>query len=63
VLGKLFFGYTAENSHHPKARITSKNPLFQNRNTSKTTGQMSSKFREIIKKLISVFGERPERAT
>jgi hypothetical protein len=30
-------------------------------NTSKKTGQMSSKFREIVKKLISVFGEKPAR--
>jgi hypothetical protein len=27
--GSCFFGYTAENSHHLKARIISKNPLFQ----------------------------------
>jgi hypothetical protein len=30
-------------------------------NTSKKTGQMSSNFREIIKKLISVFGRKPAR--
>jgi hypothetical protein len=28
---------------------------------SKKTGQMSSKFGEVIKKLISVFGEKPAR--
>jgi hypothetical protein len=28
-LGSCFFGYTAENSHHLKARIISKDPLFQ----------------------------------
>ena len=27
--GSCFFGYTAENSHHLKARIISKDPLFQ----------------------------------
>jgi hypothetical protein len=27
--GSYFFGYTAENSHHLKARIISKDPLFQ----------------------------------
>jgi hypothetical protein len=31
-------------------------------NTSKKTGQMSSNFGEIIKKLVSVFGEKPARA-
>jgi hypothetical protein len=30
-------------------------------NTSKKTGQMSSNFGEIIKKLIPVFGEKPAR--
>jgi hypothetical protein len=30
-------------------------------NTSKKMGQMSSNFREIIKKLISVFGRKPAR--
>jgi hypothetical protein len=28
VQRKLLFGYTAENSHHLKARIISKDPLF-----------------------------------
>jgi hypothetical protein len=27
--GSCFFGYTAENSHHLKARIISKDPLFK----------------------------------
>jgi hypothetical protein len=27
--GSYFFGYTAENSHHLKARIISKDPLYQ----------------------------------
>ena len=26
--GSCFFGYTAENSHHLKARIISKDPMF-----------------------------------
>jgi hypothetical protein len=38
-----------------------KSAVSRGENTSKKTGQMSSKFREIIKKLISVFGEKPAR--
>jgi hypothetical protein len=46
--GSCFFGYTAENSHHLKARIISKDSLFQEEKTSKKTGQMSSNFGEIL---------------
>ncbi len=58
--GSCFFGYTAENSHHLKARIISNIiSVFTGENTSKKMGQMSSNFGEIIKKLLSVFGEKP----
>jgi hypothetical protein len=60
-LGSCFFGYTAENSHHLKARIISKDPLFQEEKIPARISQMSSQFGEIIKKLISVFGEKPTR--
>ncbi len=53
--GSCFFGYTAENSHHLKARIISKDLMFQEEKIP------ASKFGEIIKKLISVFGEKPAR--
>jgi hypothetical protein len=36
-----------------------KSAVSRGENTSKKTGQMSSKYGEIIKKLISVFGESP----
>jgi hypothetical protein len=35
--------------------------VLKGENTSKKTGQMSSNFGEIIKKLIPVFGEKPAR--
>jgi hypothetical protein len=38
-----------------------KSAVSRGENTSKKTGQMSSKYGEIIKKLISVFGEKPAR--
>jgi hypothetical protein len=55
--GSCCFGYTAENSHHLKARIMSKDPLFQEEKIpARKRGRCQSKFGEIIKKLISVFG-------
>jgi hypothetical protein len=59
--GSCFFGYTAENGHH-QARIISKNLLFQEEKIpARKPGQIPSKFGEIIKKLISAFGEKPTR--
>ncbi len=52
-------GYTAENSHYLTAKIISKSAVLIGENTSKKAGQMSSKFGEIIKKLIPVFGGKP----
>ena len=55
---KLFFGYTAENSHHLKAWITSKkSAVSRGENISKKTGQKSSKYREIFKKPYFCFGK------
>ncbi len=41
--------------------ILKRSAASRGENISKKTGQMSSKFGEIIKKLISVFGEKPAR--
>jgi hypothetical protein len=56
------FCYTAENSHHLKAQVTSKNPQFQEekisvrrRARSQVTSEKSSK------NYISLFGEKPAR--
>ncbi len=57
--GSCFFGYTAENSHHLKAKKYQKIRCFKSRKYQQESGQMSSKFGEIIQKLISVFGEKP----
>jgi hypothetical protein len=38
-----------------------KSDVSRGENTRKKMGQMSSKYGEIIKKLISVFGEKPAR--
>jgi hypothetical protein len=45
------FCYTAENSHHLKAQVTPKNPLFQEEEISVRRMATSSNFGEIIKKL------------
>jgi hypothetical protein len=48
---KLFFGYTAENSHQPKSlNNIKKSTVSRGESISKKVGQKSSKYGEIIKK-------------
>ena len=59
---KLLFWLHSREQPSPKGlNNIKKSAVSRGVNTSKKTGQMSSKYGEIIKKLISVFGEKPAR--
>jgi hypothetical protein len=59
---KLLFWLHSREQPSPKGlNNIKKSAVSRGVNTSKKTGQMSSKYGEIIKKLISVFGEKPPR--
>ncbi len=58
--GEAVFCYTAENSHHLKAQVTSKNPQFQEEKISerrKARSQVTSE--KSSKNYISLFGGKP----
>ncbi len=59
---KLLFWLHSREQPSPEGQNNIKrSAVSRGENTSKKTGQMSSKFGEIIKKLISVFGGMPAR--
>jgi len=60
--GSCFFGHTAEDTHHLKARIISKDPLFQEEKIpARKRGRCQVNSEKSSKKIISVFGEKPAR--
>jgi hypothetical protein len=56
------FCYTAENSHHLKAQVTPKNPLFQEEKISvRRTARCQVTSEKSSKNYISLFGGKPAR--